>query len=426
MATANVINHMQHMERLLDVCRSLGKTDDVEHLLQSVITSACDLTNSQYSLIFTYEPETDFLKVAAGSLHSPHDTLSCIRLPIEKSVEGYVYQKTKNISLHNAQYDPRIYRDIEKALGFVTHSILATPLIFRGQTIGVLEVINKRNQTHYTEDDLTILDTLASQAAVATMSTLLFEETQRAYQDVRELENMKTDFIAVASHELRTPLGLILGHSTFLYELIKDEQQRKHLDIIIRNANRLKNIIEAMATVNSSATGSSRINQIEFSINSLIKKIVKTHQLIAERKKINVNLVLPDENVKIIADEEKVGIAINSLIINAITFTDTHGQIGIIIDPLPGYIQIVVTDNGIGIPRKDLPHVFDRFYQVSSHLTRRHGGMGLGLSVAKAMIEMHNGQIWVDSEEGKGSKFYILLPTNTKSGAQKESVFQTE
>ena len=273
---------------------------------------------------------------------------------------------------------------------------------------------------------LTILDTLASQAAVATMSTLLFDETQRAYKDVQELENMKTDFIAVASHELRTPLGLILGHSTFLYELIKDKSQRRQLDIIIKNANRLKNIIEDLANVNNSITGSSRLHQKDFPINQLIEKIVLSYKQTAIRKKIDLRATIPDDEVRIAGDEEKLAIAINALVNNAITFTDAHGQIDVSVDPLPGYVQIIVSDNGIGIPPKDLPRVFDRFFQVSSHLTRRHGGMGLGLSVAKAMIEMHSGQIWVDSKEGEGSKFYILLPTNTTPGSHKKSVFQSE
>lgn len=425
MATINPLNHTQHMERLIEVCRSLGKTEDVEHLLQTVISTACDLTTSQYSFILVYEQETDLLKVAAGPINH-RDTLSLIRLPVEKSVAGYVYQKSRPVSLHNAQYDSRICRDIERALGFTTHSILAAPLIFRGQTIGVLEVVNKNNQAHYTEDDLTILDTLASQAAVATMSTLLFEETQHAYKEVYELEKMKTDFVAVASHELRTPLGLILGHSTFLFELIKDEQQRRQLDIIIRNASRLKNIIEDLANVSSSITGSARIHQKEFSINQLVEQVVKSYQETARNKGISLKAMVPAQIVNISGDEDKIGIAINALVNNAVTYTDSHGQIVVSIDPLPGYVQVVVADDGIGIPLNDQSHVFDRFFQVSSHLTRRHGGMGLGLSVAKAMVEMHNGQIWVDSEEGKGSKFYVLLPTSTSVSSQKENVFSAE
>lgn len=131
----------------------------------------------------------------------------------------------------------------------------------------------------------------------------------------------------------------------------------------------------------------------------------------------------PDQTIE--GDEEKLGIAINNLLANAVSFTDSNGYVQVAAEQLPGYVQICVIDNGIGIPAKDLPKVFERFFQVQSHLTRRHGGMGLGLSVAKAMVEMHSGQIWAESEEGKGSKFYILLPTSSSQAGQVHNVFQT-
>ena len=97
---------------------------------------------------------------------------------------------------------------------------------------------------------------------------------------------------------------------------------------------------------------------------------------------------------------------------NAIVFTDPGGHIFIVAGRIPGYIKISVSDDGIGIPARDLPHIFERFYQVESHLTRKHGGMGLGLSVARVMVELHGGHIWAESLEGKGSNFTLLLPVN--------------
>jgi two-component system sensor histidine kinase VicK len=98
---------------------------------------------------------------------------------------------------------------------------------------------------------------------------------------------------------------------------------------------------------------------------------------------------------------------------NAITFTNDGGEVVVRGEQQPDYVKVSVKDNGVGIPAKDLPHVFDRFYQVEGHLTRRHGGMGLGLSVAKVMVEMHGGRIWVDSEEGQGSIFSFILPIHS-------------
>lgn len=414
----------QKLEHLIEICRSLGKSEDVEHLLQSVVEASCELTQSEYTFILVFEQETNFLRVASGPA-TKKEALARIRIPLEKSLAGWVYVKSRPVSIHNAQKDPRIFRDIEHALGFTTRSILAVPLIFRGETIGVLEAVNKINDTHYTEEDLTILDTLASQAAVATLSALLFEETERAYEEVQELERMKSNFIAIASHELRTPLGLILGHATFLHELIQDQTQRNQLDIIIRNASRLKSLIEDMSNMEAFQSGSARLRQKQFALNNTITKIIDSFQVPARNRNIAIDANLPKENLMITGDEEKLGIAINNLVTNAISFTDENGHVLVILEKLPGYAQVTVEDNGIGIPAQDLPHIFDRFFQVQSHLTRRHGGMGLGLSVAKAMVEMHQGQIWAESMPGKGSKFYILLPLGGSEGAVASRIFQT-
>jgi two-component system sensor histidine kinase VicK len=121
----------------------------------------------------------------------------------------------------------------------------------------------------------------------------------------------------------------------------------------------------------------------------------------------------------------KIEIALNHLVGNAIAFTDAGGHILVAAEAVPGYVKVTVTDDGVGIPAKDLSRIFDRFYQVESHLTRKHGGMGLGLSVAKAMIEMHGGRIWAESVEGKGSRFTIILPVNAAQASAAEKVFLT-
>ena len=407
--------YIKRLERLAEVCRNLGKSEDIRHLLQQVVNAASELTGSQYSYIFVYEHETDLLKVVAGPLEH-RETIGRIRIPVEKSLTGWVYSQSRSTIVQNAITDLRISRDMERVLKYTTQSVIASPLIFRGQTIGVLEAINKRNSAQYTDDDLVILETLASQAAIATLSTLLVEETQRAYDEAQQLDKMKNNFIAIASHELRTPLGLVLGHATFLRELIGDEQQRSQVEIIIRNATRLKSIIEELASVNGFQTGSARLHTITFGINALVQKIYDSHIETANQSQITLQVSPLEQEIRIQGDEEKLRIALGNLVKNALTFTNANGHVSIIADTLPGYIQISVEDDGIGIPENELTRIFERFYQVQSHLTRRHGGMGLGLSVAKAMVEMHNGRIWADSKEGTGSKFYILLPIITSPG----------
>ena len=116
-------------------------------------------------------------------------------------------------------------------------------------------------------------------------------------------------------------------------------------------------------------------------------------------------------------DDEKIVIALSNLVKNALTFCDDYGHVLVKAESLPGYVKVSVVDDGIGIPAKDLHRVFERFFQVESHMTRRHGGMGLGLAVAKVMVENHGGQIWAESTEGKGSTFSFLLPTGGNPAA---------
>ena len=139
-------------------------------------------------------------------------------MPLEKSIAGRVYTESVPIVIQNTQKEPGFYREVERSIGFDIGSILAVPVVFRGEKIGVLEAVNKRNRTHYTEDDVTIREMLASQVAVSVLSTLMIEETRRAYTELENLERKKSDFIAIALHELRTPLGIIVGHSTVLME----------------------------------------------------------------------------------------------------------------------------------------------------------------------------------------------------------------
>jgi signal transduction histidine kinase len=408
-ASSDPNTRVKHIERLLEISRVMGSSLEVEELLQYLVNAACELSESSASAVMMYEEETDLLKFVAGPA-SQKKILKRIRLPMEKSVAGRVYTQSTPIVIQNARLDPRIYAGMEKAMGIKIQSLIGVPMIFRGETIGVIETFNKLNGVHYNEDDVTILENLASHAAVALLSTLMLEETRQAYQQLEELEKRKSDFIAISSHELRTPLGLILGHATSLRESVQDEQYRSQLDVILRSASRLKKIIDDLTNVNAVQSGTAKLKQRTVSINIIIQEITASFQETAQAKGVSLDTELPRLDLMLDCDEEKIALALNNLVENALVFIDRNGHVIVTAEKLPGYIKVSVIDSGIGIPTKDVPHVFDKFYQVESHLTRHHGGMGLGLSVAKAMIEMHDGQIWVESIEGKGSNFSFLLP----------------
>jgi signal transduction histidine kinase len=279
----------------------------------------------------------------------------------------------------------------------------------RGEVIGVLEALNKKDNAHYTEEDLTILETLAALAAQAIQNANLQRKIRSTSIELAELERLKTDFIAIASHELRTPLGLILGHATFLRELT-GAQHAEQLDMIIRNATKLKTIVESMSEVDNVQHGASRLRSQQASMTKIIDDVLATFQDEANSRNITLRSEAGKTPHYLDADIVKLSIALSNVVKNALQFSEPGGQVTIHLQEEAGQYKVTVTDDGIGIPARDLPRVFERFFQVESHLTRHYGGMGLGLSVAKAMIELHGGRIWVESEEGKGSKFIFTVP----------------
>jgi signal transduction histidine kinase len=417
-------NRVRQLERIVEISRYLSSTHDLTRLLQAVVDVACELTQSEAASIMLFDPASGELRFEAAP-DFQRNSLKTITVPLESSVAGWIFTHARPMVLQDAASDPRVYREVDKTLKSQTKSLLGVPLMVKQKSIGVIEAVNKKNKGQYTEDDLNVLETLAGQAAIAIENARLVKKLQDANAELMRLDRMKSDFIAIASHELRTPLGLILGHSTFLKESISEPYQEQ-MEVIIRSAMRLKEIIEDMATIAHEEKGQSRVRKEEFSISGLIVEVAKKFLDEARRKGINLDVDTPPKDpLNIIGDKEKIAVVLSNLLENALTFTDEGGQVGVKAETDEGYVKVLIVDTGIGIPDKEQDRIFDRFYQVESHLTRRHGGMGLGLSIAKAMVEMHNGQIWCESKEGMGSLFCFVLPIDEDKASAAARVFKT-
>jgi signal transduction histidine kinase len=411
------------LERLPAVIRGFGSASDTEELLQQLTTAAVDLTGSASASILEFDESSNSLRFVAVPWFW-RQLLKDIFVPLDKSIAGWVFANNKLQIVQDVKKDPRHYRMVDQTTNFTTSSLLAVPMAYKGDTIGVLEVVNKGDNAHYTEDDATILEILALYAAMILWNSSLERKIQNTRNEFAELDRMKSNFIAITSHELRTPLGLILGHATFLREMISEEH-REAMETIIRNATRLKEIIESLTEVDNYEAGVARIRQYSISIPYITREVVSSFQDMAASKNITLEEDIRDEDLQVEADANKITVAISNLIRNALTFTNEGGQVQVIVELVTGHAQVSVKDNGVGIPVSDLGRVFDRFFQVESHLTRRHTGMGLGLSVAKSMIELHGGRIWVESVEGKGSTFSFLLPLLPSQVKPSENAFIT-
>ncbi len=406
---ADLKHSEQFTKRMLELSRNIASMVDLSSILSKITVIACDLTNSQEASILLYDRTSSDLRFQAVANHKRQKLLKT-SVPLEASVAGRVFSTAVPLVINDAEDDPRIFREIDQRLDFHTHSIMAVPLTVDQAAIGVLETINKNDGSNYTEDDLTILETIGAQTSLAVSIANLQRKLQESDTNIRNLDRMKSDFIAIASHELRTPLGLILGHATFLKETV-GEGLSDQMEVIIRSAMRLKSIIEDLSAIAQKEEGLSRIRNTEFSMSALVEEVANRFKEVSAAKKIHLSYDVPDgDSLTIGGEREKIDVALTNIVQNAVIFTDANGQVGIKAERAGDQVKVFVVDTGIGIPATDVERIFDRFYQVESHLTRKHGGMGLGLSIARGMVELHDGEIWCESREGTGSLFCFALP----------------
>jgi signal transduction histidine kinase len=411
----------ERMIRLLQVIGDLSTSLEFEPFLQSIVDEASELTSSESTSILCYDSSADMLSFVAAPLNQ-REFLLAVQVPLEGSAAGWTFRHAEPLVVQNTADDRRHFKELDRLTNSHTRSLLAVPLIFRGVPVGVIEAVNKTGDAHYTEEDVLILAVLASLAAFALREHDLQEQVEQTHSETANLDRLKSDFIAITSHELRTPLGLILGHATFLRELVGAEYHEQ-LDLIIRNATRLKEIVENLASVDNYQSGAARVRQKDVEMARLVQDVVESFLGEARQKGILLHAEVGATRLTVKGEVGKISIALSNIIKNAILFTDRGGHIFVTADAVPGYVKVSVVDDGLGIPAKDIQRVFERFFQVESHLTRRHGGMGLGLSVAKAMIDMHGGRIWAESVEGRGSNFTILLPVDSSQASAADKVF---
>lgn len=230
---------------------------------------------------------------------------------------------------------------------------------------------------------------------------------------------LMTDNFANMSHELRTPLAVILSSIDFLSacfdeQLIKPETCRSTLDISRRNCNRLLRIINNLLDITKINSGHMNVVLSNVDIKEKLCDIVESVQDYARKKQITLNL-LSDTNIhRLAVDEDMFDRIMLNLLSNAIKYTPEQGVITVILQDSHNHDRILVSvkDSGIGIPSEKQQVIFDRFTQVDESMTKRSEGCGLGLSLAKSLVELHGGRIWVESKPGLGSKFVFELPVS--------------
>ncbi|MEE9429989.1 MAG: two-component regulator propeller domain-containing protein [Melioribacteraceae bacterium] len=242
-----------------------------------------------------------------------------------------------------------------------------------------------------------------------------------ATEKLRELDQAKSRFFANISHEFRTPLTLILGQISSLLSNTFDSKVKRKLEIANRNAQRLLHLINQLLDLSKIESGNMNVKSVRSDIILFTKNIFYSFESLAEQKNITLNCKCEYNSIEINYEPEKLEKVFFNLLSNAFKFTPEDGNIEIAINYPPlsvidskikknRLVEITISDTGIGIPAENIPHLFDRFYQIDNSTTREHLGTGIGLALSKELVELHGGKIRVESKNREGSTFIIQLP----------------
>ena len=404
---------------------------DHEKIVQAVTDIATRLTGAQFGAFFynvrNEAGESYTLYTIAGV---PKEHFSKFPLPRNTHLFGPTFEGAGAIRSDDVRRDPR-YGQLAPYHGMPPGhlpvcSYLAVPVkLGDGEVIGGL-FFGHEKPSVFKEQHEALVETLAAQAAIGMNKATLYREAlyakkraeqeavekQRLYEDAARANEVKDQFLATVSHELRTPLTSILGWAQMLTSgKLNPAMTERAVATIERNARAQAQIVEDLLDISRIVSGKLRLNVQLFSPNVSVESAIDALRPAALAKSVNLQVVIDPRAGPISGDPERLQQIVWNLLANAVKFTPKGGRVHIALQRDHSNVQIVVTDNGAGIPLDYLPRVFDSFTQVDSSSSRKHGGLGLGLAIVKKLAELHGGTVDVHSEGvGKGASFTVTLP----------------
>lgn len=285
---------------------------------------------------------------------------------------------------------------------------VALPLVVKAETIGILSLGKGPKESLFTTSDVELLSVLAGQAATAIQNARLFTRIRNAYDKLSSLDHLKSEFINIAAHELRTPLAEINTYLALLDQEIP-EDSKSHLAAIGRATDRLGRLVSDMTILKFLEAGQVEPRLTCISLDQLFSPVMEQLNPLAVSKQQTIHVQLSDSSVCIRVDGPKLQVVLANLINNAIDLTPENGEIHLSAEVEGKGIRVAVRDTGADIPEEEWEWIFKPFYQLESSLLRERGGIGVGLAIAKNLVELHGGRIWIESTPGQGNTFYFAI-----------------
>ncbi|MFO1317738.1 MAG: GAF domain-containing protein [Burkholderiales bacterium] len=412
--TADLSRSVGELRALGEVGQAVSSTLDLETVLSTIVTRATELTGMDGGSIYEYdEAHEEFHLHTADRL--PNDLVAALRATPMRKGEGVLGRMAVSREpvqipdiLDERAYQSRV-RDRLVRLGY--RAILAVPLMRDDRLLGGLAV-NRKSVGSFDRETIDLLKTFATQSALAIQNARLFRELEEKSRELETASRHKSEFLANMSHELRTPLNAIIGFSEVLAERLfgdVNDKQAEYLSDIIASGRHLLTLINDILDLSKIEAGRMELDRADFDLPAAIGNTISLVRERAQRRGIALETGIEPAVGAINADERKVKQVLLNLLSNALKFTPEGGAIRVRAGVAGDFVEIAVTDTGVGIAPADQAQVFEEFRQVGA-AAKKVEGTGLGLAISRKFVELHGGTIRVESEVGKGSTFAFTLP----------------
>ena len=397
--------NLENLELLISIGRTISEKLDLQSILQKLTDITTRLTGAEFGAFFynmvDSRGESYMLFTLSGA---PREAFEKFGMPRNTAVFQMTFNGEGILRSDDIRQDPRYGKNAphkgmpEGHLPVVSY--LAVPVISpSGDVIGGL-FFGHSQPRRFSADHEKLLAGIASQAAVAIDNAKLYEE-------IKTLNSRKDEFIGVAGHELRTPITTIKGYLQLLETQASEGMIKDFTEKALRQVNKLNRLITDLLDITRIQAGKLEYNLVRCSLPDLVKESIETVWQIHTSHVIESRL--PDRDLLVIVDSAKIEQVLINFLTNAIKYSPGTNKVFLSVDVEGNRAIVSVRDLGIGIPKQHIPNIFRRYYRVN---TTQYviGGLGIGLYISKEIIDRHNGTIWVESEEGRGSTFYFSLP----------------
>jgi GAF domain-containing protein/anti-sigma regulatory factor (Ser/Thr protein kinase) len=414
--TKEVTEALEYQTATSEVLDVISRSpNDVQPVLDAIARTAQAICKSNTGVIWLLR-EGAFTLGARGEYDAEIAAFMADNPPHadRRTMAGRAIQDRQTQEVVDGLADPTVAPNpIQKLTA--SRSMIFVPLLRNGEPLGVI-TLTRREVKPFTKREIALVETFADQAVIAINNARLFNEIQEKSRQLQVASQHKSQFLANMSHELRTPLNAIIGYTELIQDGIYGEPTPKIKGVVERvtsNGKHLLSLINDVLDFSKIEAGELKLQITDYAVKHLVQTVAAATEPLASAKKLTFTLAVDNNLPTGRADERRLAQVLLNLVGNAIKFTETGGITIAAAAEGPNF-HLRVVDTGPGIAAEEHARIFEQFQQIDSTSTRTKGGTGLGLAITKKFVELHGGQIWVESEVGRGSTFHVILPVECR------------